>query len=157
MLYIRLVANFENQSKKESKKHKTHMQAILSNYCRRERTVMLSDNIQIFLEASNRLNSKTISLTRFQILALLSYFKDGIQYRELKAALGISDGKLISNLRSLKVMGYVDNFEVEIDHRRLDVYVLTEKGQDEIDKVASWMQLVKNITQSVGDENGKQS
>jgi DNA-binding PadR family transcriptional regulator len=49
-------------------------------------------------------------------------------------------------------MGYIRDFEVEIDHRKLDVYVLTEKGQEEIEKVTIWMQLLKDVTQSIGDK-----
>ena len=128
-------------------------QTLINSIARERKKAMnevISDNIHNFLEFSNKLNSKTVSLTRFQILTLLSYFKDGIQYRELKTALGISDGKLISNLKSLKAMGYIHNFEVEIDHRKLDVYALTEKGQEEIEKVTAWTQLLKDVIQSIG-------
>jgi len=114
---------------------------------------VLTDNIQTFLEASNRINSKTISLTRFQILALLAYFKGGIQYRELKASLGISDGKLISNLKLLRLMGYVKCFTVEIDHKKLDVYALTKEGKKELDKMTSWVELIRTMTQHSGEEN----
>jgi DNA-binding MarR family transcriptional regulator len=118
---------------------------------------VIGENIQSFLEASNSINSKTISLTRFQLLTLLAYFKDGVQYRELKVALGISDGKLIANLKVLKIMGYVRSFTVELDHKKLDVYTLTEQGRKELDKMTAWMQLMRNMTQHMVVENGKQS
>ncbi len=116
---------------------------------------MQSDNVQIFLEASNRLNTKTLSLTRFQILALLAYFKDGIQYRELGAALNISDGKLISNLKLLKAMKYVECFTVEIDRKKLDVYVLTKEGREELEKMTSWIKLAENLVQTVAEVGDK--
>lgn len=105
----------------------------------------MSDSVQSFLEASNKINSKTVSLTRFQILALLAYFKDGIQYRELQTALGISDGKLISNLTLLKSLGLVKRFTVKIDNRKLDVYTLTDKGREELQRTTFWLSLVQNL------------
>jgi DNA-binding MarR family transcriptional regulator len=113
---------------------------------------MMSDNIQTFLEASNRLNTKTLALTRFQILALLSYFRDGIQYRELKTALNISDGKLISNLKLLRTMKYIDCFPVKVDNKTLDVYILTREGKEGLEKTASWMKLAGNLVQLGGVE-----
>ena len=109
----------------------------------------MGDNVQTFLEASVRLNTKTLSLTRFQILTLLAYFKDGVQYRELKAALNISDGKLISNLKLLRAMKYVDCFTVEMEKKNLDVYHLTKQGREELEKMTSWMKLAENLVQNV--------
>jgi DNA-binding MarR family transcriptional regulator len=82
---------------------------------------MAEDEIQTLLDLSDKLNSKTITLTRSLILGLLAYFADGIQYRELKNALKISDGKLIANLNELKTMGYISKSEVQMDkkNRRL--------------------------------------
>jgi len=113
----------------------------------------MSDSVQTFLEASNRINSRTVSLTRFQILTLLAYFKDGLQYRELKATLGISDGKLISNLNLLMIMHYIKKFVVEIDHKKLDVYTLTKEGKKELEKMTAWMKLIQIVAQHGGDEN----
>jgi len=118
----------------------------------------MSDNVQTFLEASDRLNTKTLSLTRFQILTLLAYFGE-VQYRELKASLNISDGKLISNLKLLKAMRYIDCSSVEIDHKSLDVYCLTKTGREELEKMTSWMKLAGNLIQIVptisGDEDNE--
>lgn len=113
---------------------------------------VVSDNVQNFLEASNRINSKTISLTRFQILVLLAYFRDGVQYRELKASLDISDGKLISNLKLLELMGYVKCFKTEIDRKKLDVYALTGEGKRELDKMTRWMDSIRTLSQRSGGE-----
>jgi DNA-binding MarR family transcriptional regulator len=105
----------------------------------------MSDSVQSFLEASNKINSKTVTLTRFQILALLAYFKDGIQYRELQVALGISDGKLFSNLTVLKSLGLVRCFKAKIDNKELDVYTLTNEGREELERTTVWMSLVQNL------------
>src|SRR5208283_1034448 len=95
----------------------------------------MNDDIYLLLGASERLNSRIVSLTRSVILALLAYFVDGIQFRELKEALKMSDGKLISNLNELRAMGYIEKSEAEVDRRKIDVYSLTEKGRIELSKV----------------------
>jgi DNA-binding MarR family transcriptional regulator len=105
----------------------------------------MKDEIQELLDLSEKLNSKTISLTRCLILGLLSYFADGIQYRELKSALKMSDGKLIANLNELKTMEYIEKAEVEIDQKKIDVYSLTEKGRNELNKVVEWMKIIEKI------------
>ena len=112
-----------------------------------------SDSIQTFLQASDRINSRTVSLTRFQILTLLAFFKGGLQYRELKAALKISDGKLISNLNVLGVLKYIEKFKAQIDNKKLDVYVLTNNGKKELEKMTAWMGFIQKVMQCIGDNN----
>ena len=73
----------------------------------------MNDDVNRLLETSETLNGQTLSLTRCVILALLAYFVDGVQYRELKASLKISDGKLISNLKLLKKLGYVERLKLK--------------------------------------------
>ena len=106
------------------------------------------DNIQHFLDISNKVNSKATSLIRCQILALLEYSLDGIQYRELKAVLGVSDGKLISNLTKLLEMGYVEKQEVKLDNKNLQIYILTEAGRKELRKIKNWMDSFQKVTES---------
>jgi len=111
----------------------------------------MNDDIYLLLGASERLNSKIVTLARCLILALLSYFVDGIQFRELKAALKMSDGKLISNLNELRASGYIAKSEVEVDRRKIDVYSLTEKGRNELSKVVEWMKVFQKVS-SEGDK-----
>ena len=111
----------------------------------------MNDDIYLLFGASEKLNSKIVSLPRCLILVLLSYFVDGIQFRELKAALNMSDGKLISNLNGLRAMGYITKSEAEVDKRKLDVYSLTEKGRLELNKVVEWMKLAQKVA-SGGDQ-----
>jgi DNA-binding MarR family transcriptional regulator len=112
---------------------------------------IVKDDISRLLEASETLNTQTLSLTRCVILALLAYFVDGVQFRELKASLKISDGKLISNLNLLKRLGYIEKAEVEIDRKKVDVYSLNLKGRKELDKITEWMKLVEKVAKE-GDE-----
>lgn len=112
---------------------------------------MTEDEIQKLLNLSDKLNSKTVTLTRSLILGLLAYFTDGIQYRELKNALKMSDGKLIANLNELKTMGYISKSEVQVDQRTIDVYALTEKGRAELTKIIEWMKTIEKIANQ-GDE-----
>jgi DNA-binding MarR family transcriptional regulator len=112
---------------------------------------LTEDEIQKLLDLSEKLSSKTVTLTRCLILGLLSYFADGIQYRELKTALKMSDGKLIANLNELKTMGYIGKSEVQVDQRAIDVYALTEKGRAELTKIIKWMKTIEKIANE-GDE-----
>ena len=111
----------------------------------------MNDDIYLLLGASEKLNSRIVSLTRCLILSLLAYFVDGIQFRELKGALKMSDGKLISNLNGLRAMGYIVKSEAEVDRRKVDVYSLTAKGRIELSKVVEWMKLIEKVA-SEGDE-----
>jgi DNA-binding MarR family transcriptional regulator len=111
----------------------------------------VNDDVNRLLEASETLNTQTLSLARCVILALLAYFVDGVQFRELKASLKISDGKLISNLKLLKKLGYVEKTEVEIDRKKIDVYSLSSKGRKELNKITEWMKLIEKVARE-GDE-----
>lgn len=106
---------------------------------------MTEDEIQKLLDISDKLSNKTVTLTRCLILGLLSYFADGIQYRELKSALKVSDGKLIANLNELRTMGFIGKSEVQVDQRTVDVYSLTEKGRNELTKIIEWMKTIEKI------------
>jgi len=113
--------------------------------------VQLEDDIQTLLELSRRINSKTISLIRCLILALLSHFVGGLQYREMKAALKISDGKLVSNLDRLEEMRYIRKIETKLERRKLTVYLLTDEGKKEVDKITKWMKLAQRVAE-IGDK-----
>ena len=105
----------------------------------------MNDKILMLLTESRKLNGDVITLTRILIIALLAYFIDGLQYRELKSALNISDGKLISNLRKLEKFEYIRREEVTIDSKKLDVYYITENGLKEFKKIIRWMNLITNL------------
>lgn len=112
--------------------------------------MLINDDVCLLLEKSERVNGSTLSLTRCLILTLLAYFMDGIQYRELKAALKISDGKLISNLNKLRELQFIEKFEEEIDHKKIDVYTLTENGRKELKRIIEWMKFIKKVAKEDG-------
>jgi DNA-binding MarR family transcriptional regulator len=105
----------------------------------------MDDSVKQLLETSATVNSRVMTLTRCLIIALLSYFVDGLQYRELRAALGVSDGKLIANLNQLVEMGFIRKSEVEFDKKKLDVYLLTDSGRKELSKISRWMKLIITV------------
>ena len=112
---------------------------------------LAEDEIQKLLDLSDKLSSKTVTLTRCLILGLF-YFADGIQYRELKSALKMSDGKLIANLNELKNIGDIAKSEVQVDQRTIDIYSLTERGRNELNKIIEWMKTIEKIAHE-GDGN----
>lgn len=109
----------------------------------------MSDEIETLLESSVTFNNK-ITFVRSLILVLLAFFRDGLQYRELKNALKISDGKLVSNLNYLYEMGYIRKEEIEINHKKLDVYFLTDQGKKEVEKISSYMELAIKVIKDGG-------
>jgi DNA-binding MarR family transcriptional regulator len=111
----------------------------------------VNDDVSRLLETSETLNGQTLSLTRCVILALLAYFVDGVQFRELKESLKISDGKLASNLKLLKKFGYIEKAEVEIDRKKIDVYSLNSEGRKELNKITEWMKTIEKVSEE-GDE-----
>lgn len=105
----------------------------------------MSDSIRMLSETSKTLNSNVIALTRCLILAYLSFSVDGVLYRELKAVLEISDGKLASNLKQLTSMNFVTKEEITLDNKKLDLYRLTPDGKNELIKIKKWMELISDI------------
>jgi len=95
------------------------------------------------IEYSNKINSKAFNLTRFLILAITSYIKDGIQYRELKTLLNISDGKLKANIDVLQEMGYINKIKVQVDQKSMHIYMVTESGSNELQKIIEWIEILK--------------
>ncbi len=65
--------------------------------------------------------------SRLSIVTLLAARPEW-RFQDLKSELGMSDGNLITHLRTLYKAGYV-SMTKEIDHRPQTKYALTEKGQ----------------------------
>ncbi|MFH1199806.1 MAG: transcriptional regulator [Candidatus Micrarchaeota archaeon] len=109
------------------------------------------DIVALFGEA-NSLNSKIFSLPRLKLLLALDAFgRDGVQFRELRAALNLSDGALISNLNYLAKSNYVKKKEENVDQKAIDVYCITTEGKEMLKKVREW--LGKWI--AAGEQNGE--
>ena len=107
----------------------------------------MKDNVQALFESSEKINSKAMSMLRCLILAMLSYYVDGLQYRELKSAFKISDGKLISNLNQLESFGYLIKTKIQFDNKKMNSYTLTNEGKNEVKKMSEWMELMIKIIQ----------
>ena len=116
-----------------------------------EKDALLVDgqSVQDFIDASPKINSRAFSLMRFLVLTLLAYFEDGLQYRELKSALKVSDGKLISNLNGLRDMAYVKKTQETVGKKKMDVYQITEEGKKELLLIVELVGTGSNIVKSV--------
>ncbi|MHA1488397.1 MAG: transcriptional regulator [Promethearchaeota archaeon] len=101
------------------------------------------------LDKSKELNSNVFSITRCILLALSSYFIDGIQYRDLKAGLKISDGKLASNLNFLEKMDYLSKEKVKLDNKNIQIYTITDNGKKELNKILNWIDLIKKLLERI--------
>jgi DNA-binding MarR family transcriptional regulator len=103
---------------------------------------------ETILEFSRKINSNVINLTRSTLLAVICCFKDGLQYRQLKASLNLSDGKLVSNLNKLREMGYLMKTEESLDNKMLDVYTISNTGEEELKKMLAWAQLISKFKEA---------
>jgi len=91
-------------------------------------------------EESRALNKKVFSLIRLQLLSSLADLGQGsVTYRELKAALPVTDGALYSNLKVLEDMGYIKSTKVEVEGKELEAYQLTDEGREEWERVKAWL------------------
>ena len=97
------------------------------------------------VQNSKKINSKAVSLTRCNLLALMKFNKDGLQFRELKAMLNLSDGKLKSNLDFLEEVGYIQKVQIKLDQRKMHIYLLTENGDNELKNMIRWIKILVKI------------
>ncbi len=104
--------------------------------------------LKSIIEYSNKVNSKVFSHTRFLILAIISYIRDGVQFRVLKNLLNISDGKLQANLENLNEMGYIEKIKVDLDNKKVTIYMITDSGKNEINKITSWIEIIKKMKET---------
>jgi len=100
------------------------------------------------IDFSNKVNSKVFNHTRFLILTIISYIRDGVQFRVLKNLLNISDGKLQADLENLKEMGYIEKIKVDLDNKKVTIYMITDSGKNEIKKITSWIEIIKKMKDS---------
>lgn len=97
------------------------------------------------VELGNTINSKAFNLTRCMLLAIISYFKDGIQFRELKSALNLSDGKLFSNLHFLIEMNMIKSKKTRLDNKEIEYYMIADRGENELEKIVKWNYLIGKL------------
>jgi len=100
--------------------------------------------IRDLIENSKKINSKAFTLTRCILLALMNFNKDGLQFRELTPLLNISDGKLKSNLDFLEEVGYIRKIQIQLDRKKLHIFLITEEGENELKNMTSWMEILVN-------------
>lgn len=106
-----------------------------------ENEVMGVDSSFLSLIAESKgLNSSVFSLIRLQLLSSLATVnQDGATYREMKAALDLSDGALYSNLKALEEMGYLKSEKITIEGKELESYKITAEGLNEWNQVRAWL------------------
>jgi hypothetical protein len=103
--------------------------------------VAFDDSLWQLIHDSHQINKKVFTIDRSVILLLLHCCKDGLQYREIKSLLKISDGKLIADLTTLENGGFVSMRAEKLDNKILDVYTISEKGIVEIKKCREFFSL----------------
>ncbi|MCD6247701.1 MAG: transcriptional regulator [Candidatus Diapherotrites archaeon] len=100
---------------------------------------MHSDFLSL-IEEAKALNSSVFSLIRLLLLfSIASVGKDGVTYRELKAALQVSDGALYTNLEYLKKIGYITSRDISFEGKKLTLYQITSEGQRAWKHIRDWL------------------
>jgi len=85
-------------------------------------------------------NRRLLTYSRFASLSYLNYYnKDGIMYKELKNALGLSDSQIGPQLLWLRKKGYVKTETQKLDNKELVVYYITEKGKNAYKSIIEWI------------------
>ncbi len=108
--------------------------------------------IRSIVESSKKINSKVLTLTRCMLLALMWFNEDGLQFRELKTILDISDGKLKSNLDFLLELGYIKKIPIRLDQKDMHIYMVKDSGKNELKKIIKMVELIKKVEEL---KNGK--
>jgi DNA-binding MarR family transcriptional regulator len=103
-------------------------------------------------ERKNQINSDTFTITRLILLTLNLYFIDGLQFRELKSALKISDGNLASNLNYLIKMGYITKNDVDFDNKKLHYYTISDNGKEDLKKILNWVGLLMKLLEGINNK-----
>jgi DNA-binding MarR family transcriptional regulator len=100
----------------------------------------MARDLQALLEEAKALNSKVFSLPRLELMALLAYYHpEGVPFRDLKAHLGMADGKLLSNVYALREMGYINSEEEKAETKILTTYTMTPEGLAVWEKSRAWL------------------
>jgi DNA-binding MarR family transcriptional regulator len=88
-------------------------------------------------------NRRLLTYSRLASLSYLDYYgKDGVMYKELKNALGLSDSQLGPQLLWLKEKGYVKTEPQKLDEKELSVYYITEKGKIAYKSIVDWIKTI---------------
>ncbi len=99
---------------------------------------------------------RLLTYTRLSSLAYMYYYdKDGIEYREIKAALYLKDSQLSPQLLWLRKNLYASFNEQQFDDQKLSVYYITKEGKKAYNKIITWMEeipLLQNLKKGVKDE-----
>lgn len=105
----------------------------------------MSETFQQIIKSSEALNSKIFTLTRIKIIHSLFYLgPDGATFRELSVGLGIPDGLLYSNLKTLERMGILGSEKVILEGKELESYHITDEGANEWKKGMIWLKKFLN-------------
>ncbi len=111
----------------------------------KKKVIHIEDVVKDLLDLAHNVNNDIFPLTKSLLLCLIAYSPDGVQFRELKAALTISDGKLAASLDKLVKQGYVTKENIEFENKSLQIFSITELGKKEVKLIIEWMRLFQEV------------
>jgi len=116
--------------------------------------MIMNNDFLSLIKESVVLNSDVFSLIRLLLLSSIADVKeDGVTYRELKAALKVSDGALFTNLKFLQKTGYVTSEEIILEGKKLQLYKITQEGSLAWERIKNWL---KKFVKCGGNNNESQ-
>ena len=102
--------------------------------------MVLDSDFLSLIEESKALNSSVFSLIRLQLLSSIAGVgKDSVTYRELKAALQVTDGALYTNLKFLEETGYIASKRITLEGKELESYLITREGLLAWEQIRNWL------------------
>ncbi len=114
--------------------------------------MVLDSDFLSLIEESKAVNSSVFSLIRLQLLSsIASVGKDGVTYRELKAAVNVTDGALYTNLKVLEENGYIKSKTITLEGKQLESHQITPEGSLEWERAKNWL---KKLAECGGKNHG---
>ena len=104
---------------------------------------MMENNLKKIISIYDDIESHKFSATRLMLLSFLKLHRDGLQFRELKARISISDGKLYANLEKLKDLAVINSEKLKIDNKMLEVFMITPEGEKILEKTFEWVNYLR--------------
>ncbi len=105
----------------------------------------MESNLKKIISIYDDIESQKFTATRLMLLSFLKLHRDGLQFRELKAGLSISDGKLYANLEKLKNSAAINSEKFKIDNKMLEVFMITPEGEKILEKTFEWIDYLRTL------------
>ena len=106
---------------------------------------IMESNLKKIISIYDDIETQKFTATRLMLLSFLRLHKDGLQFRELKARLSISDGKLYADLEKLKELAAKTKEKFKIDNKMLEIFMISPEGEKILEKTFEWVEYLRTL------------